>query len=264
MIVYADILLLVNFSMDILTLYAAGRLTGKRMTKGRIIASAAAGSIIATLMTLLLSHDSTVTGVLTIVTMLVVSAMMARISYGKYASLAALFKDSVIIWGAGALLGGIMTVILSFGETLTPVTNGSYVTVFSLCAFSALGVLRFLLTSRAKRTAEIAVTSGKETVVISALCDSGSFATDPMSGLPVIIVKSTAVRNVAKELYSPNCSLRLRMIPLSGVGGACMMRGFIPERVTVDNDEVSAVIAVDMSQGSFSGYEGLVPAVLCK
>lgn len=263
-VIYADVLLLVNFSMDILTLYAAGRLTNKKMTKCRIIAASVVGSVIATTITLIFDSDTITARLASVASLLVASVIMTLISYGKYKRIRQLIRDSIIVWGAGALLGGIMTVILSLGETVSPETRDNYPPVFLLCTLSTLGFLRFIITSRSQKSETVLVLVRGEKIKISSLCDTGSFAADPISGIPAILVKSRGLSNIAAELYSENCDLRLRMIPIDSVGGARMIRGFIPERVWVGDKEVSAVIAVDTNEGSYRGHDGLIPAALCK
>lgn len=264
MVIYADVLLLVNFSMDLLTLYAAGKLTHKRMRKWRVIIASAVGSILATVSTVILDESTTAAKLVSVLTALAASVIMARISYGNCGTLASLLRDSVIIWGAGALLGGIMTVILSLGESVMADSPGNYPTVFALCAVSAFGMIRFIASSKSQISSTVTITTDGKTYEISALCDTGSFAADPITGQPVILVKSGAMPEIAGVLYSDGCVMRIRMIPIDSVGGAKMLRGFVPDKVAVGGLEVSAVIAIDLSKGNYRGYEGLVPAALCK
>ena len=264
MVIYADVLLLVNFSMDVLTLYAAGRLTNKRMTKGRTIAASLVGSIIATVITIIENSSTFLGRLLSVLIALGSSVLMVRICFGKYTGIGRLLRDSVIIWGAGALLGGIMTAILSLGDTVPLNHSPSYPTVFLLCVVSVFMLLRLIITSKSQTSTEVTIFVREEQIKIPALCDSGSFASDPITGIPVIFVKSKAMPSTTSELYSDNCKLRLRMIPVNSLGGSRMMRGFIPDKVFVGENEVSAIIAVDVNEGSFKGFDGLIPAALCK
>lgn len=263
-VIYADVLLLVNFSMDILTLYAAGRLTNKKTTKGRIIVASCVGSLLATVQTLLLNSDTITVRLASVATLLGASVLMALISYGKYNSVRQLIRDSVIVWGAGALLGGIMTLILSLGTTVSPNSRVNYLSVFVPCSLAALGFLRFIVSSKSQSSQTILMLVRDKKYKISSLCDTGSFAADPISGVPVILVKARVLPSITEELYSESCKLRLRMIPIDSIGGSRMIRGFIPEKVWVGEKEVFAVIAVDKSQGSYRGHDGLIPAALCK
>ena len=265
MIIYADVLLLVNLSMDILSLYAVGRVIHKRMTAARVAIAAFVGALSSTIMTVFPLENSAVMGVISIIISIAVSVLMTRIAFGKPVGMAVLLRDSVMLWGSGALIGGIMSVVLSMGEpVIGTATTPSYTPVFAIVVAFVVVVIRLFNARVNKSAAEIKITVMSRTHSVSALCDSGSFATEPISGLPVIIVKSGLLPGVSNELHSTDCSLKLRMIPVRGIGGSNLMYGFIPERAEVDGREVAAVVAVDESGGTYAEHAAIVPICLCR
>ena len=264
MTIYADILLLVNMSMDILSLYIVGRVIHKRMTAARVAIAAFIGALSSTIMTVFPLENSATMGVISIIISIAVSVLMTRIAFGKPVGMAVLLRDSVMLWGSGALIGGIMSVVLSMGEPVSGVTNPSYTPVFAVVTALVVFVIRLFNARVNKSAAEIKITVMSRTHSVSALCDSGSFATEPISGLPVIIVKSGLLPGVSNELHSTDCSLKLRMIPVRGIGGGNLLYGFIPERVDVDGREVAAVVAVDESGGTYAEHAAIVPISLCR
>lgn len=251
--------------MDFLTLYVAGKLTHKKLRKRRLVFSAVFGALNGTVMTLLPSATGMAYAILTVAVGFVISCLMTRIAFGRYRNIAGLARDSVIVWGSGALLGGIMTIIMSQGGPVFFGVGGDFAIPFALCAATASFVMRLFSVHRAKRSAEVKIHVNGSVFCVSSLCDSGSFLTEPISSLPVIIVCERELGEVGARLREdvPK-GLKLRLIPVRGIGGERVLRGFIPDMVTLDGREVEAVIASDGENTNFSGYGGIVPSVLCK
>ena len=251
--------------MDFLTLYVAGRITHKKLKKRRLALSAAFGALVGTVILFLPIDDGALSGAVTVILGYAVSCTITRIAFGRYHAIADLLRDSVIVWGAGALLGGIMSFIMSLGTPVYFGGGGDFALPFALCAAAASFGVRLFSSRKVKRSAEVTVCVGGEMLRIQSLCDSGSFLTEPISSLPVIIVCERELGEVGERLREdvPQ-GLRLRLIPARGLGGDRVLRGFVPDKVTVDGREVDAVIASDMESSDFSGYGGIVPAALLK
>lgn len=263
MTVYADILLLVNFSMDFLTLYLTGKLLHKPLAKLRLIFAAILGSIGGTVFSLTAGQSESVGTLMSVAAGFALSVLMVLISFGRYRSKTALLRDSISVWGAGTLLGGIMTFLLSLGEPVYMSENNSFLPAFAACFIISVGLTRLFSSAKSKRRASVTVEVLGNSRTVEALCDSGSFAAEPISGKPVIIVRRSALGEWSDMLVSDACPLKLRMIPLNGIGGGCLLRGFLPDKVTVDGREVEAVIAVREGAEDFAGYDAIVPARLC-
>lgn len=261
--VYADILFLINFSMDFLTLCLAGKLTAKKMSRGRLLLSAALGGTCGTAAMFLLK------GIPFVLCGLFLALVMTRTAFGKYGKAVRLMRDSVILWGTGTLLGGIMTSVLSLGEVHGNVVhtgggNEGFLPVFLLCFVLSSFLIRLTKSSSSKTSAEITVTAEGITVAFTALADSGCLLAEPISGTPVIIASAKALGQLADWLAADDTSLRLRMIPADGVCGHRLLRGFLPEQVTVNGNEISAVIACDAGGTDYGGFEGIVPMKLTR
>lgn len=257
--VYADILFLVHFSMDFLSLCLTGRLTSEKMSRTRTVVSAAVGGFIGTVAMLFLDGAYFVLcGILT-------AMLMTRIAFGKRAcdlrtSALHLIRGCGILWGVGALLGGIMTSILSVGNAVyTGGGDEGFLPIFLICFFLSSAIVRLAGRTSVKRSAKITVVACGVTVTFSALCDSGCLLTEPISGRAVIIASKNVLGTLYELLFRESSPLRIRMIPADGVCGHCLLRGFLPECVKVDGTEVSAVIACDTEGGNYGGFDGIVP-----
>lgn len=251
--------------MDFLTLCIAGKLTNKKLKKRRLIFSALIGALVGTVMLFLPVDGGMLYSVVTVILGFTVSCAMTRIAFGGYRTFSQLLRDSVIVWGAGALLGGIMTFIMSLGTPVYFGGGGDFAIPFALCAMIAAAGVRFFSCGKSKRSIEVILTVGGTELKVHALCDSGSFLTEPISSLPVIIVCERELGNIGQCLRDDIADgLKLRLIPVRGIGGERLLRGFLPDKVTLDGREVGAVIACDTENTNFSGYGGIVPSALCK
>jgi len=264
MTVYADILFLINFSMDFLSLCLTGRLTSHRLSRRRLMLAAAFGSLAGCAAMLLLPEKGSVPFVLA---GLLTALAVVRIAFGKARSLRQLGRDALILWGTGTLLGGILTSVLSLGNAVRVWEDGgrnSFVPAVLLCFTAASAFLRFAGHSGGRHSAEVTVKAVGTSVSFGALCDSGCLLTEPISGMPVILASEAALGALGRMLTSEEPLLRLRMIPAEGVCGRRLLRGFVPEEVTVNGRAVSAVVACVPDGGNYGGYDGIVPAKLVR
>lgn len=259
--VYADILFLIHFSMDFLTLCLTGKLTSEKMYRTRIIGAAVFGGLVGTAAML------TLDGIAFVVCGIFTAIFMTCIAFGRAenprTAAVRILRESVILWGAGTLLGGLMTSIMSLGNAVySDGGNEGFIPVFLICFFLSSVIVRLTGRTSVKRSAKITVTAGGITTTFSALCDSGCLLTEPISGMSVIIVSEKALGALHELLYANDTPLRIRMIPASGVCGHCLLRGFLPEHVTVEEKPVSAVIACDTGGTNYGGFDGIVPTNL--
>ncbi len=263
--VYADILFVVNFSMDFLTLFISGKLTNKKMKKLKLILGASIGSLSGTAITFVPYSSEITQGVFTVVFGFVVSLIMTYIAFGKYTSFFAMLRDCVIVWGSGALIGGVMTFVINMGEPVYFDYGRNFAVSFAVCAAVSLFTVRFILSGKSKKSAVVKITEGEETYTVKALCDSGSFISEPLTGVPVIIIRESELGNTGLRLKSDILTeLRLRIIPINGICGNRILRGFIPDKVMIDDVEVRAIIASDGESSDYGGFDGIIPSILCK
>ena len=261
MILYADVLFGVNLAMDLLSLGLTASLTRRKIGKFRLFAAASLGALSATVMTAVPGIGrgaSALCGVL-------LSAGMAAAAFG-WKDPRRLLADSVILWGARCALGGLLTL---FSEIGTPVYAGG--DGFPLLYLGAAAV-SFLWTRVRRRAAEnrtvrVRIEAAGRKEELTGLCDTGSFAADPIGGIPAILVKRKAVPILAALAESAaagkaESGIRVRMIPVRGLGGERLLTGFVPDRTFVGDAEVRAAVAVDGEGESYGGAVALVPARL--
>lgn len=260
-VIYADIMFLINFSMDVLSLAFTARVLHKPMRAKKICTAAALGGAAATASEIFIPRTSVGGGIIFTLAGIALSVLMTRISFGRYHTRAELLRHSIVLWGSGVLLGGIMTYILSLGE---PVFGGAgeempFAAVVFLCLPVSYIIVRMTSALRHKKSVECKVTVLGETTSFSALCDSGNLATEPISSLPVVIVAGGVCRLPSVDSGLDD-GIKWRAVPIKTVGGERLLFGFIPDELTVGGKTVGAVVAVDTENRSFGGYAAVVPA----
>ena len=190
---------------------------------------------------------------------------MAGITFG-FRSRAALFRDAVMIWGAGSLLGGVMTALFSLG---TPVFAGGdgFPAAYLLCALFSFLWTRIRRSEGHAKQVRILIEAAGERAEVTGLCDTGSSAREPIGGLPAILVKRRAVPGLSslldRTLAGEATGMRLRMIPVKGVGGDRLLPGFLPDRVLVGSVGTEAAVALDGEGERYGEGDALLPSALC-
>jgi len=265
-VLYADILFLINFSMDFITLYLTSRLTSGPPTGIRSVLAATAGSIYGTAAII-----EGIDGIIGILITGVVSVAIVLISFG-YGNTPLLIRRCSIFWGSAALLGGIMTALCSFESSIgkAPSQSGKTAVLFLGSAVCLL-IMKALSHSKKIKTVQVCVIQNKTSTSFEALIDSGNLLSDPLSGKPVIIADRSVFRKTIPDLIHNRAEIpqsiasSVRMIPVKGFGDCSILTGFIPDSVSIHENGkeklCDAVIAMsDLGSTFFGGYPANVPA----
>ncbi|MBQ8525010.1 MAG: sigma-E processing peptidase SpoIIGA [Clostridia bacterium] len=253
MVLYADVLFLIDFSMDVLALWSASRITHSPVRLPRIIASAIFGGIISVVITVVGAGRavSVFTGAAT-------AFIMSFIAFGKGKPYLVL-KRYIVLWICGIILGGIMTALMSAGS-LDIVSgegndSGEYILLIPFGAMLLYGLISVITRMPRAESVQLELWYRGKKVSVSAICDTGNLLEDPFSGESVIIVKREEAQALftAEELdylssysqYVPETiSRRLRLIPSSSLGGESLLKAVRLDRVYVGGKDCSAVITL--------------------
>lgn len=272
--IYGDILFLVNFTMDFLTLYTVGAVFRKSIMLSRICIASGIGALYGVAMCFV-----NVSVLVSILFNLCIAFLMNKIAF-KNASLPTLSA----FYGMGCLLGGVMTVMITWlnGVSVNPssfsdssrnlnggVPLGWLAAVASVTAFAAIAGGRIVRKRRVCPEADIVITNKDGTFSLKGISDSGNLLTEPLSGRPVIILEKRAFLKTVKaemryafenEDFSSQITA-LRIIPYKTVSGSSVLYGYLPNEIMVNGKIVDAVVA--MGKDNFDGKQALIPACLC-
>ncbi len=282
--VYADLLFLINFSMDFLCLFLTSKLLSRRLSLPRAILAASLGGIYA-VAELVLLPDNAVSLLCNLGFCLL---MCLTAFYSKREHILSLLLITLSFLLASALLGGIMTACFSLlNRYAPPVTSESAdIPAWIFCLVSVISALatffggKHLRSRSSSKGAEAEIKLNNRTLKIRAMCDSGNLLKDPVSGKPVLLISSKH----ASSLFPPSCPpvstwdpqsvtglppfihSRIRFIPTSSVGGNRLIIALRPDELLL-HDERGAHVAdalvgfADLS-GAGQEYKALIPPEL--
>ena len=274
---YADILFLMNFSMDFISIWASSLLGNRPRKVLRMTAAASIGALYGVVSVIL-----GIGGALSWIFSAAVSILMSITAFGVGGGVRGIFRQSALIWICGALLGGVMSAVVSLagGSTLVAAEHsggGSLLPVIAAGSAICL-VLAVRLIRRAKRARSVGVCVifRGEKSCFEALCDSGNLLRDPISGDPVMTVSrhaatplcgSRAVNALISFDTETLCKLSLpfRVIPRRTVDASSLVCALVPDKVYITSGGqrrlVRCLIApADCEKNSFGGYCATVPA----
>ena len=282
--IYGDVLFIINFSMDFLSLYMVGKLLHIPMKAWRVILGASLGAFYGVL-ELVLTVGKAVSFLLTALVML----FMCFLAFGKQ-SLHRFALTVVLFCGVNMLIGGMMTMAfvklgayeqyIEIGGSIATVYGDMPVWLFvvlsSISALATWGIGRIFRAKNALRTCELRIQFAEKEKEMVGLVDSGNLLSEPLSGTPVIFIKEKdadflpsalleAMRmGIASTDYMSGA--RLRCGPSKTVSGDGILLAALPKavflRVQGNWESRRALLAVDFSDGDFGGFSALVPEIL--
>lgn len=281
--VYADLLFLINFSMDFLCLFLSVKLLHVKQRTGRMLLAAAMGGLYSVAALFL----ETGTWLALAIDIGVCVAMCAICAAGKGVRISRLLLLCGTYFGISALMGGGMTAIyhlLNRADLPLGEMQGDGISAWMFLALATLAALVAVFGSRlfSKKTAQrlclVRVRLAGVSWEMSGLCDSGNLLCDPISGTPVIVADRktwldalpVSLRNTVesggRELDMGAHASRVRMIPMKTAQGSAMSIALLPDEVLLEEKSgkwraVHALIAPS-GQPLPDEYRAIVPAVL--
>ncbi len=267
-VLYADILFLVNFAMDFISLSASASLGAKPKNPLKLSIASALGAIYAIFATI-----STLAPYINYFLAVAVGAAMCAICFG-YNGLFPFTRQYTVFWCCSALLGGIMTALLSLGKRSSP---AGIITMIIASAGILIFMIKAICDRAGCKSLKIKITLKGKTTAFDALCDSGNLLRDPFSNLPVILASHEILSPIMpKETIAAlldGCdavmseNLKIRLIPQNSASGSRLLCAFFPDSVTVSGEKRTAeqkcLIAVSPHSSTyFAGFAATAPSIL--
>lgn len=286
-VLYGDILFIINFSMDFLTLFVTGKILHLKTSIASMLLASSVGAVYAIASVML---EGAV--IFSLMINVAVSFLMCYITFRTR-----ILRCTALFYSTGLVLGGALTasfVLLSRIEGRssylanggTVVLSGNiplgWMAVITLitCAAAILSG-RFASARKFASEVSIKVEDGGRSTVLRGMTDSGNLLKDPFEGMPVIVAgRDTLLSFVPAELSSYftsgdlraadnlNISLvrKIRIIPATVASGErVLFMAFIPDSIEINGIQRRACIAADFrneSNRDFAGFDAIVPNVL--
>ncbi len=267
--VYADVLFLINFSMDFLVFYICARLSGKRLYAVRSAIAAALGGIYG-IAALFIPEGGILPLFCDLASMLVICAIAF---YRKIDRLRDFLGRCALFAGISAILGGIMTAIYSMlnrsGLAGLEAEDGDDISIWFFALLAAAGGAAAFVGGRRMRRftvskqTEIEIAFESRSVRLRGMTDTGNMLTDPLSGRGVAICELEAVKDIFPDeliafwksgdiAFSSSLpaeyASKLRFIPARGAVGSksTLLYAIAPNRVAViaDGKEIEADLLI--------------------
>jgi stage II sporulation protein GA (sporulation sigma-E factor processing peptidase) len=274
---YADILFLINFSMDFLTLYVTAAILRRKTSVARLSVASAIGGLYGVASVFMQGIL-----ILNIFINLAVSYLMCLIVFSKRT-----LPCYALFYGTGCLLGGAMTAFFTFmngintdsTESSAPpgrIPLGWMAVSAAVIGIAAIAGGRMARRKRSLRPCRITVATSIGEFTFDGMTDTGNLLADPISGKAVIILRKqellsiippdlvpifeSADTNALTQITSEHAK-SVRLIPSTSVGGQKLLFAYVPRKIAIESVEVSALIAMGDENG-YSSYPALVPDIL--
>ena len=287
--VYADLLFLINFSMDYLCLYICARVLHRKITLFKMILASSVGGLYS-LMSLFFTTNTIIAIIIDICVCIIICAIVFA---QKGRAISSTLLCTFLYVGISMMTGGAMTAIFNFLNRLDlPIDSieednaSPYIFIF-LAIISGLITLKNgqILSRRSTITTctlKIMI-NGKE-ATFNALSDSGNLLKDPLSSKPVIvvdrkefskIVDMTVFDQFADGKIFDSLKYRfLRLIPIKTAGGASMLVATFPDKSVAEvydakkkqtiKLELDALIAPSDLGKIADGCNAIIPSEIIK
>lgn len=262
-VIYADILFIINFSLDYLCLFLSSRILNCAARLPRLLLGAVFGGVYA-----FVPYIFTLKTYISLPLHLLAAAVICFITFGRQ-NIKRFVVITLTFMVSSALIGGLATAIYSLSGSYS---NGIYTEIDALsfaliCLCSAVIAFSYGLICRKKihtRSADVKIHIGNEKFTARLLADSGNLVTEPFSALPVIILSSCSIPYPYDNPESEIFPLSVRAIPFSTSAGRNCFFGFRPDKIEIISlgskpRRVDAYIAIDTAGTTYSGYDGLIP-----
>lgn len=273
---YIDIYFLINFTVDVVSLYFAALFSKLKCKNRRLILAAIVGAFASCLIVFVdYAFISIVASMLSL-------AIMVFICVGiRISKRSVIFGLSFLVFIS--LVGGFVSY---FWNLLSEIFEGYViendrinrkVLLFAIIVLLAIGVFKMFITvmntSNTDTKVNFTIRLLDKTCETEALIDTGNLAIDPMSMRPVMIMKRELARRLLSEEIielsnvdeiDPSMRKRIRLIPITRGGATHVLVGVRPDSVSVKGEngyeDIDVIIAIDKEGGDYGGFLALMPA----
>ena len=277
-IIYADILIAINWLIDDLILSATACVLRLTTTRRRLLLAGLLGGI-SGLIVLLPPQSVTVS----LLIKLLCACVLTAVAFPWY-GFRSFLKTTVVFFSIAAMFAGILSGIWlhTSGETFL-VRNGMvyfsvsplWLALFAGVSYGAVRVYNRFTRKNAPSNCEytLVIEHGGKRCSCRALYDTGLHLNEPFSGKPVLVVEREVVFEVADEPLQEALLLRqtvgagycnVRIIPYRALGNNGLLPAFMPKSITVhaagkpprDMSGAYVAVAENLGRGEFRALIG--------
>lgn len=237
-VIYADILVAVNMTVNYLLLRASSAVTGADCKTLRLFLSAAAGGLFS-----LIIFAEGIPPLLNAVIKITFLCFMVAVAFGAK-TFKSFAKNCAAFFIANFVFAGIMLAVCTFlAPNRALFRNGvvyfdiNIITLVaaSLFCYGILSLLSRFAKSRAPAQSiyELTVTYNRNEATCTALYDTGNSLRDSFSGRPVIIADKSFAQKIIGESSDVTEQKNFRLIPYTTIKNGGALPAFLAEKITL-------------------------------
>ena len=286
--VYADLLFLINFSMDYLCLYICAKVLRHPMRFWRLLLASAVGGIYSIVALFISAHPAAELAV----DALVCLGISAIAFSGRGRKFGSLLLTAFLFVGISMMTGGAMTAIFNLLNRLELPLEGidgdgisTYLFAIIAAVAGAISLRSGMIISRRSniRECRLTLTICGKSRSMSAMVDTGNLVKDPLSGKCVILIDRNELSHIVDvsefDDFAAGSSrdspyLRgLRLIPIKTASGRSLLCSAMPDKLEAEFTtkkgrtsmlELDALIAPSDIRSSAEGALAIIPAEILK
>lgn len=276
---YIDVYFLINFTVDLLSLYFAACFSKIPTSTRRLLLSAFLGAAAATVI-VLLPEIPILKFVLATVGLVAMGIIAARKVRSKRK---VKFICALIIFES--MIGGFVTFIWNFlDKYISDLFEGAEggainrkMLFLSLIILLSIGVFKMIVSFfsniESEGNVEVEISFLEKRISVIAFVDTGNLAIDPLDMSPILMIKKDVAKSLLPEniielsnvdMLDRSVKKRIRLIPVSRGGQTHMYVGVKADAVRIigdkASDELRVTLAIDKEGGDYGGYKALMPA----
>lgn len=265
--IYGDVLFLIDFSIDFLVLFATAKILHIKFNAPCTALASCLGGVYSVL-SLLIRH-----GAVSVACSLAAAVLICLIAFG-IGFPKTLGKAALSFFALSALLGGTVTACYSLLDSLLSADTFQSTNSVSLPVFVAVCLACFALAfvsgkifapAVTQKTVRLKICTNNTSIEVCLLVDSGNLLVEPISSLPVAVVKKSLLEPIlTDEIDTKN--VKIRVVPVKTATGNDLLVGFVPDFACIitgreKNKAVNCVV-VGCADGSMPTLDGIFPAML--
>lgn len=276
---YIDVYFLINFTVDILSLYFASSFSKVPTSSKRLIIAALAGALIAVFV-VLLPEIQLIKYLLSTVGLLIMGIIAPKKVTAKrrIKFIFAFLIFEALAGGGVSFFWGFLDKYIS--RLFIGIEGGAVnrkMLFLSLIVLLSIGVFKMLVSFfsniESEGSVEIEISFLDKNKKITAFIDSGNLAVDPMDMSPVLLLKKDVAKDILPENIINLCDIdmlergikkRIRLIPISRGGETHVLVGVKADSVRIVKDDINeelfVTVAIDKEGGTFGGFMALMPS----
>lgn len=276
---YIDVYFLINFTVDLLSLYFASCFSKVPTSTKRLIASSLIGALTAVGVVFLPEVAMLKFAVATLGLLIIGFITPKPVTVKRKVKFVFAFLIfEALLGGAVSFLWGLLDRYISgiFDGAEGGAVNRKML-FLSLIVLLSIGVFKMLVSffsnTESEGSVDIEISFLNNSAVVSAFIDSGNLAVDPMDLSPVLLLKKDVAKTILPEniielsnidSLDRNIKKRIRLVPLSRGGETHVLVGVKADAVRViggkADEELRVTLVIDKEGGDFGGYKALMPA----